>query len=219
MTANELISYVADLVNQSSDEAKERIGRSLNVRYKQVTSAIGLASTRREEIPAVATIGSRYMTFTGVEKLENVFRRVGTKVYILDELTNDELLDTNIRTEPPHAYTVYSVAPTSVTIKLDCTPTTGFTLYATALQDASSISNTDVPNFPESYHDVLVQGVMADELSRKEKFDQAMVCEKKFESRLSDLRMFVAKTAYLSLYRGKHADAEGWWDYAGINRK
>jgi hypothetical protein len=54
--------------------------------------------------------------------------------------------------------------------------------------------------------------VLADEYRRKEKSDYVKEQEELFEKRLSDLRMFIAKSAYLQNYRGKHAKAEGWWD-------
>jgi hypothetical protein len=212
MTMNELVEHTADVLGLSAPEAKARINRELNVRYKQVTSAIGMSPTRREEFSKAATIGSSFITFTGAEKLDVVYRIVDGKQKPLDELTDDEMRKAPVRDEPPTQFSLYSVAPSSVTVKIDCVPTTTFTLYASGLADASSLSSTDSPAFPESYHDILVLGVTADELRRKEKDRAADRAEAKFESRLSDLRMFFAKSAYLDIYRGKHAPAEGWWD-------
>jgi hypothetical protein len=212
MTLNEMILYVADAMNLSSVEAKARVGRSLNVRYKRVTSAIGLITSRREEATAVATIGDREIVFEEIERVDTVFRKVGTKNIILDELTNDEMVDLNPRDEPPTAYSIFNVAPRSVTIMLDCVPTTGFTLYAHGLADASTLSNTTSPAFPESFHDVLIHGAMADEYRKAEKPQQARECEVYFEQRLSDLKMFIAKSTYLELYPGKHRKSAGWWD-------
>jgi hypothetical protein len=210
---NELVEHIAETLSIPSPEAKTRIARELNMRYKQVTTAIGLIPSRREEFSTLATIGSRLIAFTGAEKLDVVFRKVGTQNVILGEVTNDEMLDLPLRDEPPTAFSIFNVAPTTITIKIDCTPTTAFTIYAHGLGDATTLSSNDQPAFPESFHDILVHGVKADEYRRKEKDDKAKEAEAMFMNRLSDLKMFIAKSAYLDIYRGKHAGPEGWWDW------
>jgi hypothetical protein len=215
MTMNEMVLYIADALNLSSPESKARIGRSINVRYKRITSAIGLVTSRREEVNEVATIGDRQLTFTGIEKLDTVFRKVGTKNIILQEVTNDEMLEMSPRDEPPNKFSVFSVAPRAVTITLDCTPSTAFTLYAHGLADTSTLTGNDSPAFPESFHDAIIHGAMADEYRKMEKYPLAKDSEYAFDQRLSDLKMFIAKSAYLEIYRGKHSVADGWWDTSG----
>lgn len=215
-----MTQHIAEAMNLSNPESIARIARNINVRYKRVTSAIGLITTRREEVSQTATIGSRFMTFNGLEKLDVVFRKVGTKNYTLEEITNDEMLEANLRDEPPLKFSVFSVAPQSVTIKLDCIPTTAFTLFAHGLADTSTLSNNDSPAFPESFHDILIHGVMADEYRKKEKPAESRESEVYYEQRLSDLKMFIAKSAYLELYSAKNRLAEGWWDTSGsISRR
>lgn len=217
MTVSELVAHVADEVNQSNPEALARITRQLNKRYKQVTSAIGLMPTRREEVSKTATIGNRFITFSGIEKLEVVYRKVGTANVILEEITNDEMVDTSPRAQPPTKYSIFSITPTTVTLWLDCTPSTTFTLYAQGLADVTTLTGTNSPAIPESFHDILIYGACADEYRRKEKTELAAEAEKNFERRLSDLKMFLAKSAYLDVHRGKTAGSDGWWD-TGINK-
>lgn len=214
MTMNELVEYIASDLNTPSPESKTRIGHTLNVRYKQVSSSIGLNPTRKEEISATATIGSQSITFTGTEKLDAVFRRVNsTRVVPLKEITEHELNEMTPKAEPATKFCIYSIGPQSVTIKVDCTPTTEFTLYASVLGDATTLTNNDQPRFPESYHDILIHGVKADEHRRREKFALAKEEELMFQQRLSDLRMFIAKSAYLDIYPNKNQGPEDWWDY------
>ena len=212
MNVSELVEHIADETNQTSPEAKSRIARQLNKRYLQVTSSIGMVTTRREEVSKAATINNRYITFTGVEKLDTVYRKVGTKQVILQQITHDEMLLESPRSEPPTKFSVFSTTSTTVTIWLDCKPTTTFTLYASGLADFSTLTNLDRPAFPESFHDVLVYGVCADEYRRKEKTTLAKEAEETFQRRLSDLKMFIAKSAYLDIYSGKLQPSEGWWD-------
>lgn len=213
MTANELVEYIAEDLNTPSQESKTRISHALNVRYKQVTSSIGLNPTRREEISASAVVGNRNITFTGAEKLDIVFRKVGTNNVILREVTNDEMTELAPRSDPPTRFSIFSVAPQSIIIKLDSIPETTFTLYAYVLADATTLTNNDQPAFPESFHDILIHGVKADEYRRREKANLAKESEMLFQQRLSDLRMFIAKSAYLDIYRSKHHKGDGWWDY------
>lgn len=212
MTLNEMVSYIADQVNLTNPEAKARISRTVNVRYKRVTSSIGLIPTRREEASKAATIGNRYLTFTGIEKLDVVFRKVGTTNKLLDELTDDEMLKESLVDEPVTKFSIFSLAPNSVTIWMNCTPVTAFTLYAHGLADASTLSGNDTPAFPESFHDILIHGALADEYRRKENKELSKDSELEYERRLSDLRMFIAKSAYLEIYNNKNGKSAGWWD-------
>lgn len=208
------MAYIADELNLSSPETKARIERALNVRYKQVTSAIGMVGSRREELSKLATTGNQYLTFTGAEKLDAVFRKVGTKNVLLDQITDDDMLEATLQTSLPTKYSIYSFTPTTVTIRMNCIPVASvpFTLYANGIGDVITLSGTTSPAFPESFHDVLIYGVCADEYRRKEKVAFVKEAEENFARRLSDLKMFIAKSAYLTLYRGKNQPGEGWWD-------
>jgi hypothetical protein len=220
---NELVEYVAADLNTPSQEIKTRIGHELNVRYKQVTSSIGLIPTRRVEREASTTPDDRFVTFADIEKLDAVFRKTsdvdpGANSILLSEVTSDEMEKLSVRDDPPTKFCIHTVDPTSVTIKIDCLPVDPTTLYASGLANASTLTNNDQPAFPESFHDILIHGVKADEYRRREKFQLAKECEMLFMQRLSDLRMFLAKSAYLDLYRGKNSVSQGWWDYESGGR-
>lgn len=219
MTADELVNHISDQMVLSAPDAKARILKELNIRYRTVTSSIGLVTTRRVEVTQPVTLNSQIVVFTGVEKLDAIFYKVTqnnvTTNNTLDEITNDEMIKERIRSSTPSKFSVFTISPNSVTIKINLVQTTGtpLVLYADGLADASSLSGTASPAFPASFHDILIHGVEADEYKRKEKAQLAADAEQKFESRLSDLRMFIAKSAYMDLHRGKHAKAEDWWDY------
>ena len=212
MTVNELVAHIADELNQTSPEAMSRITRQLNKRYRQVTASINLVPTRRTELSKAATIGNRFITFTGCEKLDVVFRKVGTKNIKLTKVSNDEMLEISVQDEPPTRYSEFSVTGTTITLWLDCTPTTTFTLYAHGLTSALTLTGTDTPAIPESFQDILIYGVCADEYRKKEKLDLYKEADQSFRERMSDLRLFLAKNGSQDLYTGKLAPSEGWWD-------
>ena len=108
-------------------------------------------------------------------------------------------------------FAVYAMGATTVTIILDSIPTTAHTLFAEGLSNLSTLSGTGTPAFAEDFHDILVFGAVADELRKMEKQQLADRAESDFAQRLSDLRMFIAKSAYLDLYQGKVVNDKNWW--------
>lgn len=216
MTCDELILEVCEHLNLTSDEAKSRVARRLNSRYRRVTSSIGLESSRRTTVSKAATIGNQTITFTGVEKLITIYTTSGNVHTILEEITPDEMLNEPLINGNPTKFTVVRMYPTSVDIKVNCIPATTFTLYADADVTLTTISGSSQPQFPESFHDILVFGVMADEYRKMEKAQLAMSAEQDYERRLSDLRMWIAKTAWKDIYSSKNTTSK-WWQQQNPN--
>ncbi len=90
----------------------------------------------------------------------------------------------------------------TVTIYLDCIPATIYALTADALVNLSTLSGSMIPAFAEDYHDLLVLGAMATEYDKMEKTPLADKKEKQYEDRLSQLRMYIAKSAYKDIVQG-----------------
>lgn len=205
MIFDEIVAEVCELLNLTSDEAKSRVSRRINTRYRRVTSSIGMETSRRQTVPQIVTIGNRSVTFTSVEKLLGVIRKEGTKDMPLDQVTKDDMYLLPIKNDPPHNFAVTAMTTDTVTVYLDAIPATAYTLYGDALVSLTTLNGQQTPAFPESFHDILVFGVMADEYRKMEKPQLARDAEMDYEKRLSDLRMFIAKSAYLDAYQGKNA--------------
>lgn len=213
MIFDELVSEVCERLNLTSDEARSRVGRHLNNRYRRVTSGIGLESSRRTEVDATATIGETTLTFEGIEKILAVIDRSSGKDIVLEEVTPYEIVERPLRGEPPRLFAVTNMHPDSIDIQVDCEATTAYTLYAKGITSNSTMSGSDIPDFPESFHDLLVFGAMADEYRKMEKVELARDAEADFERRVSDLRMFIAKSAYMDLTQGRYADKKFGWGF------
>lgn len=222
MTADEIVNFVADQLNLSAPDAKSRILKELNVRYRQLTSSIGLITTRRAEVSQPMTLNSQFVTFSGVERLDSVFYKTTHNSVVtnktIDMITDEEMITETLLKSNPSKFSLYNVSPTAITIKVNSIVTTGTppTLFAHAFVDASTLTGPSQPAFPESFHDILVHGVEADEYRRKHQNDEAQMSEQKYENRLSDLRMFIAKTAWQDIHRGKHTKSTDWWDYSRV---
>lgn len=204
MTFTEIVAEVAAILNLTSTEALTRIGQKVNDRHRRVTSTIGLVTTRRTTITGTAVIGVSEIVFDSAERLINVVDRLTTRHRVLDEVSVEELRARAVPTRTtPSCYAILSTTAGSVTILVDCVPTTAFSLYADAFVNLSTLSGSQEPVFAESFHDILVYGVLADEYRKLMKRDLARDSETMYERRVSDLRMFLASSSYKDFYQGK----------------
>lgn len=211
MIFSEIVVEVAERLNLTSDEAKSRIARNLNNRYRRVTSSIGLDTSRFVQVSQIATIGNRTITFQGVEKLIAVIDKSTGVDVPLSQVSMDEMHIIVVKTDPPRKFAVTRIHPSSVDIYVDSVPSTAYTLYADAHTNVINLGANDQPDFPESFHDILIFGGMADEYRKMEKAQLADMSEKDYEARLSDLRMWIAKSAYRDIYQGKYQGKNFRW--------
>lgn len=202
MTFTELRTEIMSRLNLTSTEAQTRLGIAINRRYKEITSSIGLVVSRRVEVQATATLGVRTLVFSNIEKINAVIDKSSGRNVILSEIPYDDMEASNPRSEPAREYSIYRMGPNTVTIYMDCIPQTAFVLYADGHDKKATLSGTDEPSFPESFHDIIVEGVLADEYRKLEKLDHSKTAQAAYDKRLSDLRMWVAKSAYLDITQG-----------------
>lgn len=212
MTFDEIKTEVMDRMNLTSTDASTRVGREIKEIYKRVTSSIGLVTSRRVvvDVPLDASdLGSTLPEFD-VTPLEKILRITinfpDQTIRVLKELTYDDLTNmpayTASVTASPVFYAIKRMGPQIVTAVLDAYPTTPFTLHVEGYDIASTLSDAQEPFMPEDFHDLIVEGVMSLELRKMEKPALAQISETKFENRLSDLRMFISKSAYQDIVQG-----------------
>ena len=220
MTFTELVADVMERMNLTSDEAEERVGRHINDRHRQVVSSIGLTASVRRVVTGLTVAGNRNVTFgndddtqsPGAEKVLSVFDATVTPARILREITFDDMRNRLPGTWPPHVYAIERMGHRSVKIQLDCEPTeSDLVLSADVVRQTTTMEASDSPDFSQNFHDILVFGAMADEYDKLEKPELAQKAEAKFERRLSELRLFIAKTAYLDIAQGLRQS--GRWSY------
>lgn len=205
MTFSDIVLAVQNRLNLTSQESRTRIGDEVNDRYKRVTSSLGLNVVRRTPAPVQATtsIGISTLTFIGVEKLYNVIDKSVSPNHVLTEISIEEMRARPQGNSTLREYSILSMGASTVTIQLDINPQTAFPLYADGESNALNLSGTMIPAFAESYHDILMHGALADEYKKLEKFQAARDCEKDYETRLSELRYFIRKSASLEIFQGK----------------
>lgn len=210
MTFTDIVNEVAERLNLTSATAITRIGRNVNIRHRYVLSSLGMDTSSRTTVTVNTVIGTRYLTFTSVSKLFSVFNAATTPPFILTEVSMDEMRARQVITDPPQTYAIYRMYYNSVIIYLDTTPATIYPLSADAMEQSSTLATTALPAFSENFHDILIEGAMATELNKMEKYSMAQEHEAMFNMRLSELRYFIAKSAYLSRYQSKSNRARPW---------
>lgn len=226
MSFDQIVQNVMDRLNLTSDDARTRVGFHVNDRYRRITSSIGLQTSRRTTVdvninPLDADSALPDLEIEDLEKVLRVWRMVGTGIKEIDEYTYDEIIAVPTKNSLPSAYAVKRMGPGRVTITLDAFPPTDeFTLKVEGYDLADTLEGDLEPFIPTDFHDILVAGAMSDELLKMEKGDLAGVQEQKYMDRLSDLRMFIAKSGYVDIMQGKLRTGNLWYRrwFARINQ-
>lgn len=203
----DIVDEVCDRLNLSADADKTRVGRTVNEFYRALASSVGFSTIQRTTATATTTIANRSLVFgptpTGVQKILSVFNAAVTPPTVLVERSFDELRNSVGATDPAGRYAIQLMGSSSVTILLDSTPTTQYTLSADVLTNLTSLSGSQVPAFAEDYHNALIYGAMSVELEKQEKYDLAGKQEGKYNTRVAELRYYIAKSAYNDVIQGR----------------
>lgn len=214
MTFAEITSAIQDRLNLTSTASTTRIGKLVNTYNRRVTTAIGIAQMSRPVVgTAIAcTIGSGVITFPSMEKVTRVYYLSGSSKKFLDEVTLDELLEIALppTSDSPKRYAIQSYTNDDVVVRMDVLAETAFTIKADGFSSAATLSGVMPPVFPESYHDILIEGVLQDEYKKMEKLQLAQISSNIYEQRLSDLRYWAAKSLYLDIHQGKRRNSIDW---------
>lgn len=226
MTFDDLVSEVMDRLNLTSEDARTRVGKRVNDRYKRTTSSIGLITSRRVTIDVTidpTAIDSTLPDYTvvGIEKIIRITSNFPTEgIRTLKELTYDELTGVLTLAQTSRAWAVKLMGSGQVTFTIDSFTNDVFTLSVEGYVISDTLSDDAEPFMPGDFHDILVAGAMADELDKMEKPQLAQIQEQKYEARLSDLRMFIAKSEWLDIVQGKDKPDcfwyRNWFSRSGI---
>ena len=198
-----------DRLGYTSTAASTRVSRLISKIYREIGTSIGMSFTRQTAATEVVTIGQANVTFYETEKVLQVWILDGSSnPVILGEVLLAELRGAIIpSSDKPTVWALVSTTSNGVTIRLNAAPETAYTLYADVIAEVSDLSGSSEPAFPESFHDILIEGVLRDEYRKLEKVALARDSSVEFQRRLSDLRMFVAKSSYMDIQQGKLSDS------------
>ncbi len=212
MTFDDIVDKVKKKLNLTSTDATDRIGERVNEVYRTVTSSIGLETSRRVEAEITYNSGVDldlpYITVPNMEKILTVRLQIAdSRPKILGQKMYDDVKNYRSQVnvfQDPRMWAVFREDYNSVTIIINAFPDAeDFVLEFEGLENAATLATTDIPAFPESFHDIIVNGAVAEELMKMEKPALADIAAKRYEQRLSDLRYFLAKSQWLDVVQGK----------------
>lgn len=188
-------------LNWTSTDARDLVKNYINERYRETCSSVGTEKTRRGNVTFATVIGNNLVTATGIAKLFALYDAVTFK-RALQEATVDEIkrLDPAADTTgTPTHYAIYKHIDDEITLLLYPEPTAVANLTADALLAGTDMSaDGDEPTIPVDFQDVLIHGAEADGRVKLEKPALALISERKFEKRLSELRFFLLSSANLA---------------------
>jgi len=216
LTFQEIVDEVMNRLNLSSQDARDRISKRVNTRYRRVTTLLGLTASRFIKTTYTVNVANFPVLPDMRIEMENVTRVIRLNdtptVQVLRPTTYDELTSSPTYSRLPDKWAIKEIGNNFVIITLDAFPTgTDFTLAIEGYRSMLNLQDNDEPLFPESFHDILVEGVMADEHRKMEKPQLAEEDEAKYALILSDLKYYVAKTIYQDVYQGKTRPRQRWY--------
>ena len=211
MTFDQIVADICGRMNLVSDEAIARVGQAVNRHYKRVTATIGLEPVRYVTRTAQTALDSDTVTFSGIEKIDRVFERDSDGVVrTLRPISVAQMRQSQEMQGDRSSYCVLHQSADTVTILLPGLALAITDLYADGWTTLAEMSGSDKPTLPESFHDILVFAVVAEEYLRKEKTDLADRFAKQADEQLRELRFHIADAPPIDWRQGNQViGAEG----------
>ena len=193
------------------------VGQFVNERYHELQTELGLGLVRRGSI-TIYTVASTAVYNTtdtaptpDVDVVKPIIVSLPEENRVLDQKTIEQLrlLDPDFSQEgTPLCFAITAYGATYATILLWPAPSTVTDLTIEGLLSGTDLSSTDVPAFPNDFHDYLIHAGMAEYLDKMEKVGRAARQEAIATGRLKALRYFLAKSAFLHRTQG---ETFWWW--------
>jgi hypothetical protein len=200
VTFLELQDAVMNALNLQSTEARTRIKARINQRYRQVQSTLNLERTRRSGGTVATVSGTATAIVSGTAKILGLYDG-DVRHQVLEEVTRAAILQQEAASAEvgvPRMWAVDQHIADVVVARFFPTPNAVYTLDMDRLAAGTELTaDDDEPTTPVDFHDVFVDGVMADEYLKLENEAAARRFEARFERRLAELRYFLVKSAYL----------------------
>lgn len=212
MTFVQLQDRVMGRVIRTSSESRDRVKEFINERLRAVQSNLGLGRLRRGTVSLATTADTATLSTTGLVKVFTAAIPAENRVLREVSLDSMRMKDPGlITTGAPEEYAVKSAGATLLVLSLWPKPDAVYTLSIDGLLTGTDMSaDSDVPAMPEDFHDLLIFGALADEYDHDGDTKLSGRMEAKYQQRVSDLRYFLAKSAY-KRDKGNDYDPYAWW--------
>jgi hypothetical protein len=142
-----------------------------------------------------------------ITRIINIFYEVdaNTRPRKLEEITYDEMKAKVPTEDIPIYWAKKRLGSDTATFMIDSTIPDGLTLVLECEETKSTLSGSDVPNFFEEFHEILVIGAKIDELLKKDKPTLARVFKDEFDETLNELALKAVIGASMDIVQNKRA--------------
>jgi hypothetical protein len=218
MTFTEIVDMVAlDLnIATTKTESITRIGTHVNRRYRVIMRRLGLNVFSRAEFDFDCTQSTNLQTVAAdndpiITRIVSIFYHTPATVddpnpraRALDQISADEMRTTLATNDIPTKWCRFKEGSDTVTFKLDSMVPDPLTLVLECELSKSTLSGTDVPDFSEEFHELLVIGAKGDELRKMEKPTLAREFLKDFEDGMNELSLKAVIGAHQDILQNKY---------------
>jgi hypothetical protein len=189
-------------LNLTTTDARTRVKRHINRYLRKATSGTGLAKIRRTTTTVNTTANTATLTVPNTADVLSVYDAVNLKRPLTElSLQDYRKLDADASTVGyATSYVIHKHLVDSVVLLLYPKPSSVYALSFDVLALGTDLSaDADEPPIPEDFHDLLVDGARYEELLKMEKANAlAKAAINSYTERVSELRYYLAKRAYLS---------------------
>lgn len=204
-------------MNLTSTEASTRVGNAINRHHKRVTSLLGMEQTRFTTLSVNTSGGTRTVTAQELEKVDRVIdATTATSIIVLEEVSLDYIRTFQTASGRPTKWAVQSIDTDAVVIVFDMTPDATYAMKIDGTAPAATLSGSNEPLIPESYHDILTWSVCAEEFARKDKLDLAQYYELKAKELLQQLQFQFAESYSMDSRQNMRAGRRGRFARVGV---
>lgn len=207
MTFTEIVDQIADYLDLVSTPQKALIGKEVNLVYRRVRTAVQLQPSRRIlGVAGPTSLGLQEVTFEGVQKVVRVYDDSSGRAREIEEKLAEEIRLINATTsDHVTKWATLRVGANSVTILCNVKFQTEFDLRADGYDTTDDLSGSQEPAFPEDFHEILIDGVLKKMLGKRGDKQGARDAGTDYERRLSDLKLWHAKTLLGKRRQGENA--------------
>lgn len=213
MTFDEIVAMIALDLNIATTNTVSftRIGTHVNRRYRQVMRRLGMNVFSRGEFDFDCVPGTALQTIPDdndpvITRVVSVFYQADatTRPRALIELSYDEIKQMVPTTDIPTHWAPQKMGSDTVTFRINSTVPDGLTLIIEAELSKSTLAGSDVPEFSEEFHEILVKGGKADELLKMEKPTLSRVLKDEFIEDLNELSLKAVIGAHADIVQNKY---------------
>jgi hypothetical protein len=208
-----------DRLNLSSDDARTRIKNFINERVRALQTSCSLGNVRAGIVTVLTVADEAQVELDGVVLPRTLSIPAQNRVLTSKTLDSFRVLDPSGSTRGvPSQYAIALRAVDNTVVELLPVPDAEYGIKVDGiLSGVELVDDSDIPAFPEDFHDTIIFGVCADENTHWDKLDRFTYYENKFKERRAEARFFISRQIYLHrVQNGMSFDfssASWWWLY------